>query len=267
MSDDTTILKCHGLSTGYGRGASRHIVTSGADCALVKGSLTAFLGANGTGKSTLIRTVAGLQPAIAGYVEIAGHRVDRSRPAELARLVSIVTTGRATTAGGLTAWETVAMGRHPYTGLSGRLKDIDREMANVAMERIGVMPLAARHVASLSDGERQKVMIAKALAQDTPVLILDEPTAFLDAASRVETLALLASLAHDDGRTILLSTHDIGMTLGSADNLWLLMADGDIISGSVEQLVSDGSVGRIFSGRGVVFDETKCDFVPASLHK
>lgn len=265
MRSDTIILKCNGLSTGYGRGASRRVVTARADCALVKGSLTAFLGANGTGKSTLIRTVAGLQPALEGYVEIAGHRVDSSRPATLARLVSIVTTVRATAAGGLTAWETVAMGRHPYTGLSGRLKDIDRKKIMSAMERVGVVPLAERHIASLSDGERQKVMIAKALAQDTPVLILDEPTAFLDAASRVETLALLASLAHDDSRTILLSTHDIGVTLGSADNLWLLMENGKLISGPVGQLVSDGSIGRIFSGRGVAFDETKCDFVPVSL--
>jgi len=267
MNRNSTLLECHGLATGYGHGLLSRIVTRNVNCALAKGSFTAFLGANGTGKSTLLRTLAGLQPPIEGYAEIDGLRVDRCRPRELARLVSVVMTSAKGASGGLTAAETVAMGRHPYTGVTGRLSKYDRTVIESALERVGVLHLAFRHIASLSDGERQKVMIAKALAQEAPLMILDEPTAFLDAASRVETLSLLASLARDDARTVLLSTHDIGFIMGVADNLWLLMPGGELVDGRPEVLVSGGEVGRMFAGRDVRFDPVRGDFVAMELDK
>ncbi len=267
MNRNSTLLECHGLATGYGHGLLRRTVTCGVNCSLAKGTFTAFLGANGTGKSTLLRTLAGLQPPLEGYVEIDGLRVDRCRPKELARLVSVVMTSAKGASGGLTAAETVAMGRHPYTGVTGRLNEYDRAVVESALDRVGVTHLASRHIASLSDGERQKVMIAKALAQEAPLMVLDEPTAFLDAASRVETLSLLSSLARNDARTILLSTHDIGLIMDVTDNLWLLMPGGELVDGRPEVLVSNGEVGRMFAGRGVRFDPERGDFVAMELDK
>ena len=201
-------IRLHDVSTGYGR----RVVASGLNACLHQGDMVCLLGANGAGKSTLLRTIGGFQPALAGEVSIDGKPTDRLGASRLNRLLSVVLTERIDVAG-LTVRDLVGMGRAPYTGFWGTLQDDDRRIVDESMRLAGVAELADRQVQSLSDGERQKAVIAKALAQQTPAILLDEPTAFLDYPSKVGTLRLLSRLAHDMQKTVLLSTHDVEMAL------------------------------------------------------
>lgn len=247
------LLHTDGLVAGY----PRHRVTSPLTLGLPEGSLTVLLGANGCGKSTLLRTICGNQAALEGHVSIAGRDLRRMSATERARSVSLVCTDRSM-AGGLTVEETVALGRHPHTGFFGRMGRADRRAVDEAMEAMGIGEMRLRHTATLSDGERQKTMIARALAQSTPLIVLDEPTSFLDVASRLDVMALLSRLA-ESGKTILLSTHDVGEALQVADRAWL-MADGSVTAGTVDALKSAGAFGRLFAGRGITFDTAAGDY-------
>lgn len=209
-----TAITTNRLTVGY-RG---HRVVEDISLSLPCGRLVCLLGPNGAGKSTLLRTLCGFQPPIAGTVTISGSDITTMSAAEVARLVSVVLTDRPLTPS-LTAAEMVGMGRAPYTGFWGRLSDDDRRLVSEAMQTVGVAPLATRRMGRLSDGERQKVMIAKALAQHTPVIVLDEPTAFLDYPSKVAVMKTLARLAHDEGKTILMSTHDLELAAQLGDEL------------------------------------------------
>lgn len=209
-----TAITTNRLTVGY-RG---HRVVEDISLSLPCGRLVCLLGPNGAGKSTLLRTLCGFQPPIAGTVTISGSDITTMSAAEVARLVSVVLTDRPLTPS-LTAREMVGMGRAPYTGFWGRLSDDDRRLVSEAMQTVGIAPLATRRMGRLSDGERQKVMIAKALAQHTPVIVLDEPTAFLDYPSKVAVMKTLARLAHDEGKTILMSTHDLELAAQLGDEL------------------------------------------------
>lgn len=209
-----TAITTNRLTVGY-RG---HRVVEDISLSLPSGRLVCLLGPNGAGKSTLLRTLCGFQPPIAGTVTISGSDITTMSAAEVARLVSVVLTDRPLTPS-LTAREMVGMGRAPYTGFWGRLSDDDRRLVSEAMQTVGIAPLATRRMGRLSDGERQKVMIAKALAQHTPVIVLDEPTAFLDYPSKVAVMKTLARLAHDEGKTILMSTHDLELAAQLGDEL------------------------------------------------
>ena len=209
-----TAITTNRLTVGY-RG---HRVVEDISLSLPGGRLVCLLGPNGAGKSTLLRTLCGFQPPIAGTVTISGSDITTMSAAEVARLVSVVLTDRPLTPS-LTAAEMVGMGRAPYTGFWGRLSDDDRRLISEAMQTVGIAPLATRRMGQLSDGERQKVMIAKALAQHTPVIVLDEPTAFLDYPSKVAVMKTLARLAHDEGKTILMSTHDLELAAQLGDEL------------------------------------------------
>lgn len=209
-----TAITTNSLTVGY-RG---HRVVEDISLSLPCGRLVCLLGPNGAGKSTLLRTLCGFQPPIAGTVTISGSDITTMSAAEVARLVSVVLTDRPLTPS-LTAREMVGMGRAPYTGFWGRLSDDDRRLVSEAMQTVGIAPLATRRMGRLSDGERQKVMIAKALAQHTPVIVLDEPTAFLDYPSKVAIMKTLARLAHDEGKTILMSTHDLELAAQLGDEL------------------------------------------------
>lgn len=209
-----TAITTNRLTVGY-RG---HRVVEDISLSLPCGRLVCLLGPNGAGKSTLLRTLCGFQPPIAGTVTISGSDITTMSAAEVARLVSVVLTDRPLTPS-LTAAEMVGMGRAPYTGFWGRLSDDDRRLVSEAMQTVGIAPLATRRMGQLSDGERQKVMIAKALAQHTPVIVLDEPTAFLDYPSKVAVMKTLARLAHDEGKTILISTHDLELAAQLGDEL------------------------------------------------
>ena len=209
-----TAITTNRLTVGY-RG---HRVVEDISLSLPCGRLVCLLGPNGAGKSTLLRTLCGFQPPIAGTVTISGSDITTMSAAEVARLVSVVLTDRPLTSS-LTAAEMVGMGRAPYTGFWGRLSDEDRRLVSEAMQTVGIAPLATRRMGQLSDGELQKVMIAKALAQHTPVIVLDEPTAFLDYPSKVAVMKTLARLAHDEGKTILMSTHDLELAAQLGDEL------------------------------------------------
>ena len=209
-----TAITTNRLTVGY-RG---HRVVEDISLSLPCGRLVCLLGPNGAGKSTLLRTLCGFQPPIAGTVTISGSDITTMSAAEVARLVSVVLTDRPLTSS-LTAAEMVGMGRAPYTGFWGRLSDDDRRLVSEAMQTVGIAPLATRRMGQLSDGELQKVMIAKALAQHTPVIVLDEPTAFLDYPSKVAVMKTLARLAHDEGKTILMSTHDLELAAQQGDEL------------------------------------------------
>lgn len=214
MTPVMTAITTNRLTVGY-RG---HRVVEDISLSLPCGRLVCLLGPNGAGKSTLLRTLCGFQPPIAGTVTISGNNITTMSAAEVARLVSVVLTDRPPTPS-LTAAEMVGMGRAPYTGFWGRLSDDDHRLVSEAMQTVGIAPLATRRMGRLSDGERQKVMIAKALAQHTPVIVLDEPTAFLDYPSKVAVMKTLARLAHDEGKTILMSTHDLELAAQLGDEL------------------------------------------------
>ena len=213
------------LSTGYGN----RVVSSGLTAGLCAGKVTCLLGPNGAGKSTLLRTLAGYQRALGG-------RMDDVSPETL----GVVLTERME-AMGLSVREVVAMGRHPYTGYFGRLTAEDEQVVDKAMRLTHTEEFANRAFQSLSDGERQKVMIAKALAQETPIILMDEPSAFLDFPSKVELMLMLRDLAHNQGKSILLSTHDVGIALKTADMLWL-MQNGGMETGTPQELQESGAI-------------------------
>ena len=228
-------------------------VASDLNATACPGSLTCLIGHNGTGKSTLLRTIAHLQPALDGSVFIGPDDITMLRPSRLSRMISIVLTSRPD-ARNMTVEELVALGRAPYTGFWGRLSSDDRLIVRQSIESVGIAPMAERRVCSLSDGEMQKVMIAKSLAQQTPVILLDEPTAFLDFPGKIDLMLLLQRLAHEERKTILLSTHDLETALQTADRLWLL-ADGALHDGTPHELAAQGFIDDYIGRKNVKFDK------------
>lgn len=213
------------LVIGYNTRAGQRRVTAPLSVKLPEGRLICLVGRNGVGKSTLLRSLSGLQQPLSGDVLLDGRSIASYSHKALARLASVVTT-RDVPVPSMTSWEVVALGRSPYTQFWGQLSPADKEIVDRSIDITGISPLASRRVGSLSDGERQKVMIAKAIAQETPVILLDEPTAFLDYPSKVSTLSLLSRLAREMGRTILVSTHDVEHALRLSDEVLLLQKEG-----------------------------------------
>lgn len=208
------------LVVGYHDGRHTRQLNHAANEEAHDGMLTCLIGANGAGKSTLLRTIAGFQLPLEGTVLLGGDDVRALSPRQRAERMAVVLTDRPDVMC-TTVWEMVATGRAPFTGFWGRLSGKDRNIVTRSLRLVGIEWMADRTVASLSDGERQKVMIAKALAQQTPVVLLDEPTAFLDYPSRVEVMQLLLNIAHEEHKTVLLSTHDLDLALQTADRIWL----------------------------------------------
>ena len=249
----TDTIAVRNLAIGYPGKNSVKVVAEGINDTLRSGYLTCLLGENGAGKSTLLRTLAGFQPAIGGEIAIMGKPLGLYKEKELATVIGVVLTERPDLQN-MTIEELVGMGRSPYTGFWGRLSAEDREKVADAMELVGIFPLRQRMVQTLSDGERQKVMIAKVLAQETPVIFLDEPTAFLDYPSKVEILQLLHRLATEMDKTIFLSTHDLELALQMADRLWLMSKGRGVVAGTPEDLALDGTLDTFFTRKGVVFE-------------
>ena len=232
------------VAIGYA--SHRHnLRTIGSDlnATAAAGALTCLIGRNGSGKSTLLRTIARLQKRLGGDIIIGKDDIMSMSRTALARHMSIVLTGRPD-AENMTVDEAVALGRAPYTGFWGNLSPADRRAVDRALVLTGIESMAHRAIGSLSDGECQKAMIAKSLAQDTPVILLDEPSAFLDYPGKVELMRLLARLAHDEGKTIVVSTHDLDTALPLADHLWL-MHDGEISEGTPNELADNGMLSKV----------------------
>lgn len=235
-------------------------VATDVNVTLRAGELVCLIGPNGAGKSTLLRTLAGLQPALAGQVLLGGDDVRRLSAKEIAHRLSMVLTDRADV-GNLTASEVIGLGRNPYTNWLGQLTPQDAATIDWAATSVGVAPFAGRRFNELSDGERQKVMIARALAQQPSVIILDEPTAFLDLPHRIEILCLLRDLARTQC-AILLSTHDLDLALRTADVVWLLSPGKPLLVGAPEDLVLRGAFDAAFSRQFVTFDPLAGAFKP-----
>lgn len=249
------IVELEQAAIGYrGRERAERIVARGIDVSLREGEFVCLLGPNGAGKSTLIRTIAGMQPPLEGVVALDGRPLSSYSSRDLAQRMSLVLTERAAV-GMMPVSTLVALGRHPFTNWTGRMGIHDIEAVRMAMAAVGVEALAHRPVCELSDGERQKVMIARALAQDPKVMILDEATAFLDLPRRVEFMHLLRRLAPAGPRAILLSTHDLDLALRCADRLWLLPPGGPLREGTPEDLVLSDAFASAFADAEVRFDK------------
>jgi len=262
-----TLLDAENLTIGY----TQHrrapaVVAEDLSASLGSGEFICLIGPNGAGKTTLLRTLAGLLPALGGQVTLTGTDIHALDPSERARLLSVVLTERIDV-GNLSVYSLVALGRHPYTDWIGRLKEEDEEAVRWAIDAAGATDLAHRSFNELSDGERQKVLIARGLAQEPRLMILDEPTAFLDLPRRVETMHLLRRLARTTDRSFLLSTHDLELALRSADRIWLLPPGGPLQVGAPEDLVLSGAFEDTFRGEGVNFDASSGSFTIDHEHR
>lgn len=259
MNRPETTITLTNLTTGYHNRSGNIAVTANINATLRAGELTCLLGPNGAGKSTLLRTLCGFQPPLSGQIAVNDRRLTDISPAELARIIGVVLTERLSI-NNMTVEQLVGMGRAPYTGFWGRLTADDLRAVDEATALTGIDSLRSRMIQTLSDGERQKTMIAKALAQQTPVIFLDEPTAFLDYPSKVEIIRLLHKLAHADRKIIFLSTHDLELALQIADSLWLIRHDCGLTVGIPEDLAYTRNIERYFRRAGVEFDPAACAF-------
>ena len=251
------MLRLDGLVSGYP--GPRGAVVDAVSLSLSPGSFVAVIGRNGAGKSTLMRTIAGLQQPLGGSVKLEGRVVHELRAGDRAKAVSVVTTDRVSSPG-LLAKDVVELGRQPYTDWRGQLSGQDRAVVANALERTRAAALARKAFDSLSDGERQRVMIARALAQSSQIMVLDEITAFLDLPGRVEIMALLRRHAEETRKTVLLSSHDLELSLELARDVWIV-DNGTLVAGSPHDLVESGAIGRAFDSNDVEFDQDKRRFL------
>ncbi len=247
-------LQANDLSIGYSqKGHHSRTVASNLNLKLNQSEFVCLLGPNGVGKSTLIRALAGMDKPLKGNVQIAGSDIRDLTPKERARQISVVLT-ESLPIGMFSADAIVALGRHPHTNWTGTLSEHDRKRIAEALHAVEGEALAKRQVSELSDGERQKIMIARALAQEASIMLLDEPTAFLDLPRRVELMLTLRDLTRRKGLSILLSTHDLDLALRCADKLWLFGKDNNVIEGIPESLALDGSIETVFGSENLDWD-------------
>jgi len=245
-------LLARDLAIGYRSRRQRRAVLEHLNLEVRPGDLVCLLGPNGIGKSTLLRTLARMQPALWGHVELGGADLGSLSQTELARKLGVVLTDRVDVEA-LTARRIVELGRYPHSGWFGGLADADRRVVAWALEAVGAAHVSERDFSRLSDGERQRVMIARALAQEPVLLILDEPTAFLDVPSRVELMALLRQLTRARRLAVVIATHDLELALRTADVVWLMMPGGEVVTGAPEDVVLGGGIARAFEGRQIRF--------------
>ena len=239
------------VTTGY-RGKP---VTRDINAYLQAGELTCLLGPNGAGKSTLLKTLSAFIPPLSGEITIEGVNIRKISASMLARSIAVVLTRRPATMN-MSVEELVSIGRSPYTSFFGGLHENDREVVDKSIRLVGIDDLRTRNVNTLSDGERQKALIAKALAQQTRIIFLDEPTAFLDYPSKVEIMQLLYTIAREENKTVFMSTHDLELALQIADKIWLLDKERGLNIGIPEDLAYAGLLGDYFQRGGLKFNYT-----------
>ncbi|MDX6742243.1 ABC transporter ATP-binding protein [Actinocorallia sp. A-T 12471] len=256
-------FRLHEMSVGYPARRARpaHRVLEDLTATAEAGELTVLIGPNGAGKSTLLRTLTGLQPPLGGGATLDGTDIATLSAAKLARRLAVVLTERDMPPL-LTAREVAGLGRYQHTGLTGRLSEADADAVTWALDAVGALHLADRQAVELSDGERQRVLIARALAQEPSAIVLDEPTAFLDVTSRVTVMGLLRRLAVERALAVIVSTHDLELALRIADRVWLVTPDRRLHSGTPEELTLDGSISAVFDGVDLAFDPVAGVFTP-----
>lgn len=249
------VIETKGLSIGY----RSLTVADNINISLGSGELIAVIGRNGCGKSTFFRTLSARQRPLGGQIKIEGRPVESIKRKELAKLISLVVTDRGDDTL-LTARETVELGRHPHTGFLGRLSPADTEAVEQAMKKTGCSAYGSRYISELSDGERQKTAIARALAQDTPIMLLDEPFSFIDVAARLELTNLLKHIARDQKKTILFSTHDVTQAFRYADRLVCFTTDKEVSCLIPSEAVVSGIADRLFTSDNVRFDSKDLNY-------
>lgn len=258
--NESTVIKLDRLTTGYTTPRGKIIIQNDIRSELHRSEFTCLLGPNGAGKTTLLRTLGGFLPPLSGSVYIDGEEICGISRESLAKRVGVVLTERPSLST-MTVEQLVALGRSPYTDFWGRLTNKDRSIVEESLVATGSLHIRNRLVDTLSDGERQKVMIAKALAQQTQIILLDEPTAFLDYPTKAETMRLLRDLAHKQHKTVFLSTHDINMALALADKLWLADRKLGVSIGTPHELAEAGTLQDYFQRPGLSFDSGRMMFV------
>lgn len=254
-----TILKTSSLTIGYTRRKIQTIIQSDLNLLVKSGEMVCLIGPNGSGKSTLLRTLSGLQQPLSGKSIINGVDIQEISTKERALLISLVLTDRIEIENA-TVKSIVAMGRHPHTNWWGSINEETGLQVHKAISMVHLENMADKLISELSDGEKQRVMIAKAFVQDTPIIILDEPTAHLDLPNRVEIMLLLHKLAHETSKTVIISTHELDMALQAADRVWLMTANKGVEVGVPEDLVLNGRFNEAFRSDNFVFNPTNGNF-------
>ncbi len=253
------ILKTNNLSIGYTSKKKQQVIASNINIDLEKGKLIGLLGKNGIGKSTLLRTLSKVQPKILGEIFFNGKELEQTTTQVLSQQISLVLTERIPESN-LTVYELIALGRQPYTNWIGTLTEKDREHINFAIKNTNIEKLVTKKCDELSDGQLQKVMIARALAQNTEIIILDEPTAHLDIHHKIEVFNLLKTLVTKFNKTIIISTHEVQLALQLSDELWL-MNETSFISGETQHLITTGNLSNLFESELIKFDSKSKQFI------
>jgi iron complex transport system ATP-binding protein len=246
------------LSIGYTSGKRKTIIANKLNLSLHKGELVCLLGKNGIGKSTLLRTLTKVQPKLKGEIKLNNKLLHNISPIELAKNISLVLTEKIPTSN-LRVYELIALGRQPYTNWLGNLTDEDKVKIDFAIEQTSLIDLIKERCDELSDGQLQRVMICRALAQDTDIIILDEPTAHLDIQHKIETFKLLQYSAQQLNKTILISTHEVQLAIEMATHLWLMTETG-ITSGKSSTLIENDQINQLFDSNSVIFDKNRRQF-------
>lgn len=247
-SERINTVQLHSLTLGY----HDRLLFENADIGFGWGEFTALVGRNGTGKSTLLRTIAALAKPLGGYISINGKPLADMSRNEIASEISFVSTDEVKVEN-LSVEDVVSLGRAPYTNWVGSLTDEDKAKVAEALHLVGMESFARKGMQTLSDGERQRVMIARALAQDTPIILLDEPTAFLDLPNKYEICLLLRHLAHKEGKCIIFSTHDLSIALELCDTI-AMIDRAHFFHGTTDMLISSGELDRLFENTSLTFD-------------
>ena len=254
-----SILTTQNLSIGYSKKGKTDVIQSGLDLQLRAGELVCLIGPNGSGKSTLLRTLTGLQKSLEGKTLIDGKDIAFIKQHEKALKLALVLTERVDIEN-TSVYNLVSLGRHPHSDWWGNVTDQEDAIIREAIEMVHMGHKMHQNINELSDGERQRAMIAKALAQDTAIIMLDEPTAHLDLPNRVEIMLLLHKLAHKTQKAILLSTHELDLALQAADKIWLISTDHGVECGVPEDLVFNGSFNRAFQSKSYFFNAANGNF-------
>jgi iron complex transport system ATP-binding protein len=257
--EKTTILQATDISIGYSNKKETTVIASQVNVSLEKGKLIALIGANGIGKSTLLRTIIGIQSPLSGNVFLENKNIHSLDNLTLAQHLSVVLTDKLPPSN-LTVFELIALGRQPYTNWIGKLTEEDIAKVNEALELTQISHLAHKRHHEISDGQLQITLIARALAQDTPLIILDEPTTHLDLLHKVTLLKLLKKLTQETGKCILFSTHDIDMAIQLSDEM-IIMTPESVVQDQPCNLIMKGSFNTLFQDEHILFDAEKGKFV------
>ncbi len=263
--DNEKILSFDSLSIGFISGRTRHLLLPPMTASANRGELVAVIGVNGIGKSTLLRTLARLQPSLGGVIKIDGRNISGYSRLQFAQRAGFISTEVVRTTN-MTVYDLVAIGRFPHTNWLGKMGELHHEAISGAIEKAGLLKFQNRYINELSDGERQRAMIARVLAQDTNILIMDEPTAFLDVSSKYEIIHLLRQLSREKGKTVIFSTHDLQAALSQADKIWLMLEES-LVEGSPEDLMLENTFDRLFAKTIVKFDSRNGSFLMAGENR